>query len=39
MQQQKELEQFSKVYKTHKENQKATHDKLKTGNKLNNKEN
>jgi hypothetical protein len=34
MQQLKELEQFNEVYKKHKEKQKVTHDKLKTGNKL-----
>jgi hypothetical protein len=38
MQQLKELQQFNKVYKKHKEKQ-VTHDKLKTGNKLNNKQN
>jgi hypothetical protein len=33
----KKLEQFDKVYKKkHKDKEKVTHDKLKTGNKLNN---
>jgi hypothetical protein len=32
MQQLKELEQFNKVYKKHKEKQKVTHDKLETDN-------
>jgi hypothetical protein len=31
MQQLKQLEQFNQVYKKHKEKQKVTHDKLKTG--------
>jgi hypothetical protein len=39
MQQLKEMEQFNKVHKKHKEKQKGTHDKLKTGNKLNNNRN
>jgi hypothetical protein len=39
MQQLKELEQFNKVYKKHKEEQKVIRDKLKTGNKLNNSQN
>jgi hypothetical protein len=30
------LEQFDKVCKKHKDKEKVTHDKLKTGNKLNN---
>jgi hypothetical protein len=34
MQQLKELEQFNQVYKKHKEKQKVTQDKLKTGKKL-----
>jgi hypothetical protein len=39
MQQLKELEQFNKGYKKHKEKQKVIQDKLKTGNKLNNNQN
>jgi hypothetical protein len=30
----KKLEQFDKVYKKHKDKEKVTHDKMKTGNKL-----
>jgi hypothetical protein len=35
----KKLEQFDKVYKKHKDKEKVTHDKLKTGNKLNKNQN